>query len=104
LLGIGAAGGGSSANEGKKLETRLAEMRKLRDTAAKSAAKEAADPKPVMSLPFMGNGAGERSFASTVGDEPTILTATTSGTRPGGVPAGRAMPSKNSNKKKKKKK
>lgn len=105
LLGIGAAGGGSSANEGKKLESRLAEMRKLRDTAAKSAEKEAAAPKPAISMPFMGDNAAGRSFATSVGDEPTLLTATTTtSTRPGGVAAGRPMSNQNSNKKKKKKK
>ena len=101
LLGIGAAGGGASnISEGKKLEARLADMRKIRDNAAKvaKAATKPEPPKSIMSMPFMGGGSSDLTYES-MGDEPTLLTATT--TKRGVGTGGRPMTSKSSKKRKK---
>lgn len=51
LLGIGAAGGGKSSDEGAMLNARLNEMRKERDARAKEMSKQQSQPQqqqPVM--------------------------------------------------------
>lgn len=101
LLGIGEAGGSaSSISEGKKLEARLADMRKIRDNAAKAAkmATKPEPPKSTLSMPFMGGGSGDMTYESMDG-EPTLLTATT--TKRGVGTGGRPMTSKSGKKRKK---
>ena len=92
LLGIGNAGGGSSANEGALLASRLNEMRKERDFRAN----ESKVKKPMASpIPAMGGDAGELTFQEMESPPPEEVFATA---------GGNSRPRRSKNKKKKKKK
>lgn len=107
LLGIGAAGGGSSKDEGKVLASRLTEMRKERNDRAKTTAstkkqKKESPSGPAGQMTLEGlEGMGDEMFDAmnddvAGGGEMEIIT-------PGGGGSRKSNKSKNKKKKKKKK-